>query len=310
MSNQYRNSRVDQVLTNLSLDYRPEGHIADMVLTMLPVPKWSGIITGYGTAHLQLYNTRVFDRGSYHTVPTVDRTLNNTYVVDNHGVKDFVTERDREEVEQPFMAKADVTMGLKNLLMTEKEFAIASLMTTASTFATDNSETLSGDAQWSDYENSDPLEDFKDAITQVWQAAKRIVNTAIIPFDVLQALRFHPKITNVYGSTGKFEAISVDQLKRAIGIPNILIPSAAYVNASGVETAFWGKDVAVYHKASFAMKHQRTLGYCVKKTGHESRVFNREPADMPNAEMILHDMAYQYKIANGTCGYLIKNAIA
>ena len=310
MATQYKNSRQDMVLSNVSIDYIPEGYVCDLVLTPLPVAKWTGIIAGYGKSHLQLYNTRVFDRGAYHTVPTVSRTLTNNYNIENHGLKDFVTERDREEIELPFQARADVVRGLKNLLMTEKEYAVASIMTKTASYDSTTTSALGSTAKWSDYVNSDPLGNFKTAITAVWQKTKKVINTAIIPFDVLQTLRYHPKLTNVYGSTGKFEAISVDQLKRAIGIQNILVPSAAYETSAGAETAFWGKNVILYHRASSAGLHQRTYGYYLRKTGHESRVFTKEAPEMVNADMILHDMAYQYKIMNTGAGYLFQTVIA
>lgn len=310
MGVQYRNSRVDVPLTNVSLDYRPEGFIADMALTPLAVGKWSGFLAEYGTAHLQLLSTRVMDRGQYHTVPSVDRKIEKTYKVENHGVRDFVTERDREEVEQPFEARADVTMGLTNLLKIEKEFLNTNLLNTTANFASGNSATLTGQALWSDYTNSDPLKNIREAINKIFVESKKVANSAIVPFQVLQVLRYHPKLTGIYGYTGKFESISVDQIKAIFGIQNLYVPTAAYVNAAGSETLFWGKECLIYHKDASAMKHQRTLGFCVKKRGHENRVFSKDAADMVNSEMILHDMAYDFMLTHTGAGYLFKAAIA
>ena len=116
----YKNARVDSPLTNLSLNYIPKGFVSDMVLTPVSVPKWSGLIASYGDEHLQIYSTRVYDRGQYELVSTVNRSLSGTYVVHNHGLRDIVSERDYEEVELPFMARGDVTLGLRTLLMIEK----------------------------------------------------------------------------------------------------------------------------------------------------------------------------------------------
>lgn len=305
----YKNSRVDRPLTNLSIKYVPEGYICNQALTPLPVPRWTGILAGYGTAHLQLNSTRVFDRGEYRTVQTVDRNLTTTYRVDNHGLKDIVSERDREEAESPFMARNDVTMGLRTLLMTEKEHTLSTLLTTAANYNSANTTTLSGNAQWSDYTNSDPLANIKDAKIAVFNGIKMPVNAAIIPYNVMQTLRFHPKLTGIYGQTGKFAPLSDEQIGTALGIPLILVPMAGYDNA-GTETLFWDKDVVLYHRAPRAMRMQRTFGYGLSKRGHESRVFIKNPEAMVNSELILSDMAYSFRIQHNQGGYLFKAAIA
>ena len=305
----YKGSRLDTVLTKVSLKYKPEGFIANMLLTPLTVGKWTGLIGSYGTAHLQLVNSRVFDRGEYRTVPTVDRNITTNYNVGNHGLKDLVTERDIEEVEEPFMARNDVTEGLRNLLITEKEYAVASLLRNLATYPTGSKKTLSGNSQWSDFENSDPISDIKDAKQVVWDKAKRKPNFMILPYDVSLNLKFHPKLTGIYGQSGTYTNIDMEQIRRVFGIQNMLIPEAAYVNSNGVETAFWGKDVIIGYADTRAMREQRTFGYRIMKSGHESRVFSREASDAINTEKILSDMAYQYMITNANCGYLIQNAI-
>lgn len=306
----YKNSRVDQVLTNLSLDHRPMGFICDMVLTPLSVMKWSGKIGGYGNQHLRLKSSRVYDRGVYKTVQTVEYNTNTSYELVNHGLQDIVTERDREEVEAPFMIENDVTMGLADILKREKEYQISQLMRMTSTYKSGNTVTLSGNSQFSDFSNSDPTRIFSDAINQVVSASGVIPETAIIPYRVLQKLRSHPKLTGIYGSTGKFEQISVDQIKSALGIKEILVPYSQYVNDSGTLQFFWGKDVIVYNRAMSAAKYQRTFGYYITKSGHQSRVFRKDHPDIPNSIKILSDMAYNWQISESGAGYLIKNAIA
>ena len=221
----------------------------------------------YGNAHRQLYSTRIFDRGEYKTVPSIDYNISRTYVVNNHGLKDYVTERDYEEVEAPFMAEQDKTLGLKELLLIEKEYEISSLMRNVATYPTGNSRVLSGDAQFSDYANSDPLKVFADARAKVYEVSRKRVNTAIIPYEVLIQLENHPKLTGIYGSKGVYSSISLQQIANALKIKNIMVPEASYIGAGGAETAFWGKDIVLYHQAPSASKRQRTFGYRIQKNG-------------------------------------------
>lgn len=306
----YKNARINKVLTNISLGYWGEGFICKDLLTKLPVPQWTGLLGEYGNAHRQLYSTRVMDRGEYITVPAIDYNISKTYVVHNHGLKDHVTERDYEEIEQPFMAEQDRVLGLKELLMIEKEYEISNLLRTVGTYASGNSVALSGNSQWSDYENSDPLKTFATAQQRVFEVSRKKVNACIMPYEVLLQLQYHPRLADKYGSAGTFKAISIEQIAAQLKIPKIYVPEASYVNAAQAETSFWGKDVILFHQAQTPMKRQRTFGYRLEKSGHTARVFLKDNPNMVNSKTIFHDWAYSWMITNPGAGYVIKNAIA
>ena len=306
----YKNARVDVPLNEVSLRYQPEGLIGDMVLTTLPAKRWTGIIPAYGTDHLELYTTRVRDRGEYHLVNSVDRSLTQTYNIGNHGLRDIVSERDKEEIESPFMARQDVVLGLSTLIGLEQENAAQTLMRASGTYDTARVMTLSGNSQWnSGHADSDPVGDFRAALTGVWQGGHVRANCAIIPYDVYLSLRFHPKLAGIYGQSGVFSAMAVEQLQRALGIEKILVPMGAY-NNSGTETALWGKDVSVFYAPKKAMRMQRPFGYRVTKKGHRRRTFIKDEPTMVNADAIFHDTSYSYLITHKSSGYLIKNAIS
>lgn len=306
----YKGSRVDKVLTEMSIRYTPTGFICDDVLTPLPVSKWSGLFGRYGDSHLRLHKTRVFDRGEYATVQTVDRSVTDTYVVHNHGIKDMVTERDIEEVELPFHARRDVIQGLRNILKSEKEFSISDLLRKASTYKTGNSMTLSGNAQWSDYGNSDPLNDIKNAKTKVYEQSHTAINVAVIPYTVMETLRFHPKLAGIYGQKGIFATLKNTDIASILQVDKILVPMAAYSNASGTEADFWSKDVVLLHCPNMAAIGQRSFGYALTKRGHNSRVYLKRPDSMVNTEVIFSDTAYNWSIQNNAAGYLLKSVIA
>ena len=305
----YKNARVDQPLTNLSLNYIPKGFVCDMVLTPVSVPRWTGLIASYGSEHLQLYSTRVFDRGEYETVHSVSRSLSKTYVVHNHGLKDIISERDIEEVELPFQARADVTLGLRTLLMIEKESEVATLLTTASNFASGLTEALSGDSQWSD-SDSTPIAKVTELRNKIWNASHVVANAAICSYDVFQVLRNHPTITTVSTSSGKYGPASEEQVKNALGLEHLYIASAGYIADSGTESGFWGKNFVLYNKAASPMRHQRTFGHCFKKRGHESRVFVKDHPTSVNSDLVFHDMAYSFAITHQNAGGLLRTVIA
>lgn len=306
----YKDSRVDRVLTGVSLDYRPEGHICDKVLTPLPVDKYSGKLGSYGTSHLQLVKTRVLDRGKYTIIPSYDYSVSTNYDVFTHGLGDIISKRDRAEIEAPFEIESDVTMGLKNLLLTEKEFLVSDMLRKASNYSTNNTETLSGNAQFSDYANSDPIFKIKEAKTKIWSASGVMATTMICEYPVLEILRSHPKLANVYGLSGVRVQISEQQLMSALGLREIIVGHAQYSNASGTQTGFWGKDIILTNRMPAAMRHQRTFGYYLSKKGEAENIYRERTTNPPGGTEILSDMNYNFMISNKDAGFLYKNAIA
>lgn len=308
----YKNARVDVPLQGVSLGYFGEGFICNDLLTPLTKTKWTGLFGEYGNAHRQLYTTRVYDRGLYRTVNTIDYNLNRTYVIHNHGLKDYVTERDYEETESPFEAQADKVAGIKSLLMIEKEYTISNLLTQRGTYGVGGagSKVLAGNTQWSDYVNSDPLKDIKDMQISIWDRSKKKPNAAIIPYPVLQTLRFHPKLAGFYGQSGTRVSISNEQLKALFEIDILHVPMSSYVNEAGAEADLWGKHVIFLHQASSGQLRQRTFGYRMGKDGHDARVFIKDAPEMINSDVIIHDWAYNWTVVNPGAGYLFSEVIA
>lgn len=306
----YKDSRVDRVLTNVSKDYRPEGFICERVATPLPVDKYSGKLGSYGNAHLRLVSSRVHDRGKYEIIPTFDYNITDNYEVHPHGLGDYITKRDRREVEAPFEIQKDVTMGLSNLLMIEKEFSIANMLTTAANYSTTNTETLSGNAQFSDYANSDPVEKIKGAKVTIWQQSGIMATTLIAEYPVIEILRSHPKLANIYGLSGVRVQISEQQLMSALGLEEIIIAKAQYVNDAGTQGGFWGKDLILTHRAPTATRYQRTFAYYLTLKGEEKNIYRNTVTNPPGATEILADMTYNYILNHKDAGYLFKNAIA
>lgn len=306
----FKSGRVDVPLTNISLDYRPEGFIADMVLTELNVPEYSGILAGYGKSHLQLVQNRVLDRGKYLLIPTVEYNLQNTYFLEGHGFADRISKRDRKEIKAPFNVESDKTEGLKSIYMIEKEYGVATMMRRTATYPSGHSEALSGNARWNQYTSttSNPLDKIKDAKTKIWRATGVRATTMILSLDVLDILLAHPRLTNYYGSTGAYNVLSVDQLKKIFGLREVIVASAHY-DVNDVSTPFWGTDVIITNRAMKASRHQRTLGYCIKMDGEEEKMYRSPIYNPPGTEQLIIEGFYQYAVFNQACGYIFKTVI-
>ena len=309
----YKNSRVDIPLTNLALATPSEGFICEEVFPELAVNQRTGIIPSFDDSHLRLIPSRIFDRGSYALVNSFGYDLSETYLVNRHGLKDIITDLDQSEISMNpmsvFNALRDATIGLKSLLMIEKEYEVSQLLRNSDTFDPALSETIAEGVRWDKYDDSSPLAEFARADRLIAKTGFKRANAAIIPWEVARVLKNHPDIVGRTTSHGRFPGpVTDEQLKQALGYEHLLIPFSSYVPENGQQVFFWGNDVLVYHRAPSPQIRQRTLGFRITQRGRKFRTFQKE-GENPNSINIFMDADYVYRIVSSKCGYLFKNTI-
>jgi hypothetical protein len=117
-------AQVDKLLTNASKGYIPEGFIGDFIFPPIKVKQDSGKLGGYGKSHLRLVNTVYGGRGKAPRFESITRT-SESYQIENHGLEGMVTDEDYRNVEDPFDAEKDETLGLVTILKISREKSIA-----------------------------------------------------------------------------------------------------------------------------------------------------------------------------------------
>lgn len=304
---------VDKLLTNVSVAYVPEGLIADLVLPEVKSAQSSGKLGKYSSNHLRIERSITGGRGTYRRVESIARSTD-TYVIESHGLEGLVTEDDKRNVEQPFEAEQDETLGLTSIISLEKEKVLADAV--GSTSILTQNTTLSGTSQYDDYLNSDPIADFSTARGTVLDGCGLEPNAAIVPWKVWNVLRFHPAMLNALGfKENRPGGLSKQELAVALGVETILVPSAAYESAKEGQTSslsqVWGNNIVFYRRPSnnVAAKMQKSLGYQMRLSGRTRRVFKYPVNNPPMSTGIIVDDSYDFLFADVKCAYLIKDAI-
>lgn len=304
---------VDKLLTNVSNQLVPQGYISEMILPEMPVMQDSGLIGAYSNDHLRIVDTRTGGKGEYAMVDTVVRS-SNTYLLQDHALKDIVTDDDLRNVEKPFDAEQDVTVALSTHLWLEKEKGLADAMSDTAVF-TQNT-TLAGTDQWSDYDNSNPLSDLRDARIGVRGGCGFKPNIAFMDDDVAEVLRFHPQLLDVLGyKHNRVGGLSDEELARALKVQFVFVAEAVYND--GVQPAadnilpVWGKHFWYAYSPRQAAKRQQALGYRMQKAGEKPRQVFKFMQDEPiNSRKIIVKDKYQQLFTNVDCAFLIEDAIA
>lgn len=303
----------DKLLTQASSMYVPQGYISEMLLPSIGVKESTGKLAKYGNQHLRIENSYKGGRGKYRRVESITRSTD-TYTIQGHGLEALVTKDDYRNVQDPYDAEADETIGLTTHLWLEKEKSLADQLGNTSVL-TQNT-TLSGTDQYSDYLNSDPLDDFDTARLAVRDGCGMLPDTAVMSYKVYSKLRYHPQILDSLGyKENRPGGLRVDELADAMDVKRILIGEAMYNNAkegaTDSLTDVWGKNIIFSVSPERAAVRQVSLGYRVQFEGQAPRkVYKWAVNNPPESNAILVEDEYDMFLSNVNAAYLLKDAIA
>ena len=318
---------VDQPLTNLTLAYAQsqENFIADKVFPTVGVSKQSDKYYIYDRANMN--RTGDVEKLAPRTeVNRIGMTLStSSYFADVYGLGMDFDEQTlaNEDAMLDIRSAGAETLAMRLMIHREEQFA--SNFFVAGQWGTDN--TLTGNDQWSDYTNSDPI----DAVT----LARRTVqlgsggfkpNTMVVGKEVRDKLINHPDVLARLngGATVTNTALVTDaKLAEIFEVENFYVMEA--VKNSSVEgvaesNAFiGGKNALLCYTPSNAGLMSPAAGLTfawnnlegVNNLGITVESFSDDALKRQQiAEMIQVKMSYDMKVVGDDLGYLFINAVA
>jgi hypothetical protein len=314
MSGSQNRAIVDKLITNVSSAFIPDGFISENILPFVPVKNYTGKLAKYGQQYLRLENSRKGGRGKYRQVEAITRSTD-SYSIEGHGLEGMVTKEDYANVEAPYDAERDEAMGISTLLWIEKEKVLAD--TLASTAVLTSNTTLVGAQQYSDYNNSTPLEDFLTYRGAVRTACGKYPNAAWMDKAVADVLRFHPQLLDLLGyKFARPGGLSDDELARALAVAKVIVADVTYQpsvegQTDASLTAVWGKHLWFGVIPDSPAPMQTSLGYRLGLTGGMPRKVTKWAINNPSgATAILVEDEYDFLLSNVGAAYLVKDAIA
>jgi hypothetical protein len=305
---------IDAALTNVSLAYRNPDYIADIVAPPVAVRKQSDKYFVYDAERERFRRTD--DRRAPGTAASeVDFKLStDNYYCDDHALVSVIPDEERANADPAIQPDIDRTEFLTDKIDLNKEIVLATRIRTGTDIP---GETLSGNNQWSDYTNSDPVAAIEAKKATIMSAVQMMPNTLVLPYEVYQQVRLHPKVTDKvkYVTIG---VLGADLLARLFEVERVLVPKAFQNVAAKGQTPslqyVWGKDAFLCYVPPKPALKQVTLAYTFFWTVAPGSVNGRivEVWRDPNrkADLIRVQKYYDQKIiAAGAC-YIWKNAVA
>jgi hypothetical protein len=176
--------------------------------------------------------------------------------VEDYGLEDAVPQADMDNAQGTRINPlARATSGLTNLIALDREKRVADLVFSAASYPTGNKVTLSGNAQWSDFTNSDPIDDITSAMDSMLATPTRMV----IGQSAFTKLRQHPKIAKAtLGNSGDVAIVARQAIAELFELQEVIVGQAWVNNAkkgqSASYTRLWGKHCAlIYHNPEAVM---------------------------------------------------------
>jgi hypothetical protein len=297
---------VDAVLTSISIAYVNAGFVADLVMPRVKVKKESNLFYKYGREKFRIPETLRAVKTEYKRVDWTVTT--DTYQCHEYGLEEPIDDRERDNADDPLDLDIDTTEYVSDLVMLDREKRVADLLTTAANFT--NTDTLAGVEQWSDYTNSDPIDDVEVAKNAINAAIGLDPNVMVMSREVYLKLKHHPQILEriKYSQKG---IISVDLLKAIFEIENIWIAFSLYDTALEGQTPslsrIWGKHVLLAYITPRPGIKKMSLGYSFNTRKRQTENYREEKI---KSDVIRVSEVIDEKLVMETAGYLYRSVVA
>jgi len=274
----------------------------------------TGKLGSYGKESLRIVNSVMGGRGKARQIH-VETTSSDTFIIENHGLSDIITKEDYANYDLPFDIESIRTRQLKTMLMLAREKAMADIINSTS-IMTKNT-TLSGESQWSDYTNSDPIGDIQTAQASIYDngGENPAECIAIMGWHVKNKLRYHPQILENLGfSRARAGLMSNAELASALDVSEVLVGTAMYNSSDLGQTdslsPVWGKHFVLAYSPKVASLEENYLGVTVVPASNAEIVQKTPKSNPPMSKELVHTMDYDMVLTDANLGYLAKDVVA
>lgn len=315
---------VDAILTNISVAYlqKQENFIADKVFPVIPVDKKSDKYFVYSKNdwfrdEAQRRADATESAGSGYNLTT------GTYNADVWAFHKDVGDQTLANSDAPLNPLREAAEFVAHRLLLRKELQFVSDFFTTGVWADDvtgvSTSPSSGQTyQWSDYTNSDPINDIEAAKSEILGNTGMEANTLVLGYETFRQLKNHPDLVDRIKYTSS-QTITTDMLAAMFDIPRVMVAKAVKAtNNEGATAAYgfaYGKAALLTHVATNPGLLTPSAGYSFQWTGVSSGLganigtssFRMESIKATRVEA---EMAFDNKVIGSDLGYFWNTIVA
>jgi hypothetical protein len=262
---QGRALHIDQHLSNMAINYRPAGYVADRIFPTVPVPHQSDAYVVFEQADLfRRENTRRSRGGEANKLHA--RVSSASFFCHNYALKADVTIEDRANADPLFIQQFEEgkVMRVQDALFLDWELRLAGKLTSASNVG---SATVVHSA-WTDHAASQPLEEVLQAMDSVEQATGYRPNRVLFSGTAWRHFRRNQEVVNriapaaaqgqggAYPSTAQVEAL----LEARVIVGNAWHNAGEEAQSMALRQV-WNDHVVVYYAPDQPSLDTPSFGY-------------------------------------------------
>lgn len=302
---------IDPDLTALSISYRNEAMIADLVLPRVRVAKQEFKYFRHNLSDdFTVPDTRVGRKSRPNMVETGGAEVTDSTV--DYGLEDAVPQADILNADSRYNPLARAVTYVTNLIELDREVRTANLVTTLNNYPSGQRATLSGTSQWSDFTNSNPV----SALLAAMDTMIMRPNLLVIGQQVATQLVQHPRVVQaVYKTSQNAGVVGLDAVAALLGLQRIVVGQGWINTARKGQTASysraWGKHAALLHIDTLADPTRgSTFGFTAqwgdRIAGSE---FDRD-IGLRGGQRVRVGESTKEVLTESTLGYFFQNAVA
>lgn len=299
------NVHVDQILTNISIQYRNAAYVGTQIMPIVPVKKKSDIYYIYDSK-ADRFRIPLTLRAPKTESRTVDwKVTTDGYVCDEHALNDLIDDIERDNADKPLNLEVDTIEFLTDIVTLGLEMRIKTMLEAS---LTANAPT---NGVWSDYttETIDPIADIEIGKAAIHAVIFREPNVLLLGKAVYDKLKHHPKILELikYSQKG---VLTTDLMASLFGIEKVIVGNAGYNTAkegkAAVLSYLWGKNAILAYVEPKPGIKKFSLGYTFQSQKFQTR---RARIETKHSDWFEVGDIETEKMICAACGYRISPAI-
>ncbi len=308
-------AHLDQFLTNYSIVYRNQDFVGGRLFPDFPVSKQNDRYPIFGFERFKSYNTERAPGSEANEMPGW-RMSNDEYYCDGKAQKQLIPDELRAKWDFSTGPEVFTTETLADIIDKQRELQVFNLiMNSASVPST----TLTGTAQWSDFQNSDPVAAITAQRSTILLSSTKEPNTLLLGYPVWLQLIQHPIILDRFKNHALPLGYPTDQqLAGLFNVDNFIVAKALYdTSQQGIAhnlNYLWGKNAILAYVPNGQGQMMITPGttfrwlYGVPQNG--GMLVKRYRVEERSGDMIEFQTYYCVKLVVPNAMYVFKSAVA
>jgi hypothetical protein len=315
---------VDAILTNISVAYlqRAENFIADKVFPVVPVDKQSDKYFVY-TKNDWLRDEAQRRGPSTESAGGGYNLTTQTYSADVFAFHKDVSDQIRANADAPLNLDREAVEFVTHRLLLRREIQFVTDFLTTSIWSKDITGVASAPStdqviRWSDYANSDPIDNIEEGKSSVLSTTGYLPNTLVLGYEVFRELKNHPDLVDRIKYTSS-QTITADMMARMFEVDRVLVSqSVKGTNNEGGTDAYaftMGKQALLAYVPASAGIMTPAAGYHFNWTGVSGGLgatigvssFRMESLKSTRVEA---ELAFDNKLVGQDLGYFFTDIVA